>query len=88
MAARNRMPPWHENVRLSNRREILIRPIRPEDALTLRAGTEVAGELQASPALTVGPESADVATIALTPSTSARIEAETTRGISRSDTIK
>ena len=38
MAARNRMPPWHENVRLSNGREILIRPIRPEDALTLRAG--------------------------------------------------
>ena len=38
MAARNRMPPWHENVRLGNGREILIRPIRPEDALTLRAG--------------------------------------------------
>ena len=32
MAARNRMPPWHENVRLSNGRDVLIRPIRPEDA--------------------------------------------------------
>lgn len=37
MTARNRMPPWHENVRLRNGREILIRPIRPEDAVTLRA---------------------------------------------------
>ena len=38
MAARNRMPPWHENVRLSNGRDVLIRPIRPEDAVPLRAG--------------------------------------------------
>ena len=38
MAARNRMPPWHENVRLSNGRDVLIRPIRPEDAVLLRAG--------------------------------------------------
>ncbi len=37
MAARNRMPPWHEHIRLANGREILIRPIRPEDALPLRA---------------------------------------------------
>jgi len=37
MTARNRMPPWHENVRLGNGREVLIRPIRPEDAITLRA---------------------------------------------------
>ncbi|MFT4179246.1 MAG: GNAT family N-acetyltransferase [Thermomonas sp.] len=37
MAARNRMPPWHENVRLANGRELLIRPIRPEDAEPLRA---------------------------------------------------
>ena len=35
MAARNRMPPWHENVRLSNGRDVLIRPIRPEDAVPL-----------------------------------------------------
>ena len=33
MAARNRLPPWHDEVRLANGREILIRPIRPDDAL-------------------------------------------------------
>lgn len=37
MAARNRMPPWHENVRLANGRDLLIRPIRPEDADPMRA---------------------------------------------------
>lgn len=37
MAARNRMPPWHEQVRLPNGREVLIRPIRPEDAEPMRA---------------------------------------------------
>jgi RimJ/RimL family protein N-acetyltransferase len=37
MAARNRMPPWHEHLRLRNGREVLIRPIRPEDAVPLRA---------------------------------------------------
>lgn len=29
---RNRLPPWHEEFVLPNRRTILIRPIRPEDA--------------------------------------------------------
>ena len=38
MAVRNRMPPWHEHVRLANGRDVLIRPIRPEDAVPLRAG--------------------------------------------------
>lgn len=38
MAARERLPPWHELVRLSNGREVLIRPIRPQDAEPLRAG--------------------------------------------------
>lgn len=38
MAARNRMPPWHQHLRLRNGREILIRPIRPEDAAPVRAG--------------------------------------------------
>lgn len=38
MSARNRLPPWHEQVRLGNGREILIRPIRPDDAEPLRAG--------------------------------------------------
>jgi len=38
MAARNRLPPWHEMLRLSNGREVLVRPIRPDDAVPLRAG--------------------------------------------------
>ncbi|MFP7723822.1 GNAT family N-acetyltransferase [Lysobacter sp. A3-1-A15] len=38
MAARERLPPWHERQRLPNGREVLIRPIRPEDADPLRAG--------------------------------------------------
>ena len=38
MAARNRLPPWHEQIRLSNGREVLIRPIRPADADPLRPG--------------------------------------------------
>jgi len=38
MAARERLPPWHERQRLPNGRELLIRPIRPEDAEPLRAG--------------------------------------------------
>jgi len=37
MTARNRLPPWHEQVRLANGREVLIRPIRPEDAEPLGA---------------------------------------------------
>ena len=37
MAARNRMPPWHEKIHLANGREVLVRPIRPEDAVPLRA---------------------------------------------------
>ena len=38
MAARNRLPPWHEHIRLSNGREVLVRPIRPADAEPLRQG--------------------------------------------------
>lgn len=38
MTAHERLPPWHERQRLPNGREILIRPIRPEDAAPLRAG--------------------------------------------------
>lgn len=38
MAARNRLPPWHDEVRLANGRELLIRPIRPDDAMPIRAG--------------------------------------------------
>ena len=41
MAARNRMPPWHESIRLANGREVLVRPIRAEDAVPLRAGFDL-----------------------------------------------
>jgi RimJ/RimL family protein N-acetyltransferase len=34
---RNRLPPWHEKRTLPNGREVLIRPIRSEDAEPLRA---------------------------------------------------
>lgn len=37
MAARNRLPPWHEQLRLANGREVLIRPIRADDAAPLQA---------------------------------------------------
>lgn len=37
MSARNRLPPWHEQVRLANGREVLIRPIRADDAAPLQA---------------------------------------------------
>ncbi len=38
MKLRNRLPPWHEKRTLPNGREVLIRPIRSEDAEPLRAG--------------------------------------------------
>lgn len=37
MVARNRLPPWHQELRLRNGRQVLIRPIRPDDAGPLRA---------------------------------------------------
>ena len=47
MAARNRLLPWHEQIRLSNGRDVLIRPIRPADADPLRhlLGLTPAGKL-------------------------------------------
>ncbi|GGK09852.1 GNAT family N-acetyltransferase [Luteimonas terricola] len=41
MVARNRLPPWHEEIRLGNGRDVLIRPIRPEDAPVLHASFEL-----------------------------------------------
>jgi GNAT superfamily N-acetyltransferase len=38
MAARNRLPPWHEMIRVADGREMLIRPIRPDDEVPLEAG--------------------------------------------------
>ncbi|WP_058835130.1 GNAT family N-acetyltransferase [Luteimonas abyssi] len=43
MAARNRLPPWHDQIRLANGRELLIRPVRPDDAEPLRAGFALLG---------------------------------------------
>lgn len=43
MAARNRLPPWHEQLRLANGREVLIRPIRPADAGPLQQGFPLLG---------------------------------------------
>ena len=36
MAARNRLPPWHQELKLRNGRKVPSRPIRPEDAEPLR----------------------------------------------------
>lgn len=43
MAARDRLPPWHERHRLPNGRDVLVRPVRPEDAAPLRAGFVLLG---------------------------------------------
>ncbi|TKR32869.1 GNAT family N-acetyltransferase [Luteimonas gilva] len=43
MSPRNRLPPWHEQLRLPNGREVLIRPIRPDDAVPLRAAFPLLG---------------------------------------------
>src|SRR3546814_16670305 len=32
------LPPWHEMIRIADGRELLIRPIRPDDAVPLEAG--------------------------------------------------
>ena len=42
-------------------------------SLALQVGDDAAGTLSASPALPIGPESADVATVTLVPSSAARI---------------
>ena len=62
---------WSVDLRLQNFSSVPMRFDRV--ALTLRAGTEIAGELKASPGLTVGPESVDIATVTLAPSAAARI---------------
>ena len=62
---------WSVDLRLQNFSSVPMRFERV--ALTLRAGEETAGELRVEPALTVGPESADVTTVTFTPSASARI---------------
>ena len=43
MATRNRMPPWHENFKAPSGRELLIRPIRPEDGAPLQGAFALFG---------------------------------------------
>lgn len=38
MTRQKRLPPWHEKFQLRDGRELLIRPIRQEDAAPIRAG--------------------------------------------------
>lgn len=62
---------WSIDVRIENFSSI---PMRFDTiALVLVIGGESAGTLQARPALSIGPESADIATVALNPSPPARI---------------
>ena len=62
---------WSVDVRLDNFSSI---PMRFDSVgLALIVGGEAAGTLQGRPGLTIGPEAADVATLAFTPSASARI---------------
>lgn len=62
---------WTVDLRLQNFSNV---PMRFDQvALKLRTGDEAAGELKASPALTVGPESVDTLSIKLTPSAPARL---------------
>lgn len=62
---------WTVELRLQNFSSVAMR--FDKVALKLRAGTEEAGTLTATPALTVGPEAADTTTIVLDPAAGARI---------------
>ncbi len=43
MTGTKRLPPWHEHFRLPDGRELLIRPIRPEDAAPLQGAFALLG---------------------------------------------
>ncbi|WP_454831590.1 N-acetyltransferase family protein [Pseudoxanthomonas wuyuanensis] len=43
MTGHKRLPPWHEQFRLPSGRELLIRPIRPEDAGPIRGAFSLLG---------------------------------------------
>ena len=63
---------WSVDLRIENFSSI---PMRFDSiALALTVGGEAAGTLQAQPALSIGPEAADIATMTLQPSPRARIE--------------
>jgi LEA14-like dessication related protein len=62
---------WSVDLRLQNYSSVPMRFAALSLAVSI--GDEAAGTLQAQPALAVGPESADVVTVALAPTSSARI---------------
>jgi hypothetical protein len=62
---------WSVELRLQNFSSV---PMRFDDiALDIKAGDAQAGMLRGTPSLTVGPESADIATLNFTPSSAAKI---------------
>lgn len=62
---RNRLPPWHAEFVLPNRRQILIRPIRPEDAAPLRGVFDLLGPGEIRTRLAAGGTLDEVAAAAL-----------------------
>lgn len=56
MVARDRLPPWHERHRLTNGRDVVIRPIRPEDAGPLCAGFDLLEPASMRPLLAGRPQ--------------------------------
>jgi hypothetical protein len=62
---------WAIELRINNFSSV---PMRFDNVgLALVVGTEPAGTVQGQPAITIGPESADIATLTLVPSSAARI---------------
>ncbi len=62
---------WKVDLRLQNYSSI---PMRFDSAkLALTVADQPAGELQASPAISIGPESADVVSVAFTPALAAKL---------------
>lgn len=62
---------WSVDVRLENFSSIPMQFDRID--LQLKLGEEAAGQLQTQPALSIGPESADVVTVALKPAAGAKL---------------
>ncbi|HWI25054.1 MAG TPA: LEA type 2 family protein [Lysobacter sp.] len=62
---------WSVDLRINNFSSV---PMRFDNvSLAVAVGGESAGTLQGQPAISIGPESADVATLALSPTSAARI---------------
>lgn len=62
---------WSVQLRLQNFSSV---PMRFDDvSIEVKVGDEAAGTLRATPALTVGPESADITTVEFSPTSAARI---------------